>query len=250
MGKGIIEQHIYHEVVRRGVPRLGRHLKRDPRSLAFKVEPTVVIKPIEWPSPLPILDQGNVGSCVGNSGAEHLAERVKAAGLPTPSLDGMPLNPDISAADEAFALALYHEATSIDGDAYPPTDNGTSGLSACQALKNAHLILDYSWATSLLEVATMLQVGSAMLGMPWYQGFFNPDAHGFIDGGTWGGLVGGHEILIEALEAWDASDPRNVVFRCRNHWRSTWGDGGRFRMLGSTYEQLKDQVDVKQVRVV
>jgi len=229
--------------------RLGRHIELDPRSLGYRLQQSPSIKPAEHLSPIPILDQGNLGSCVGNAATRHLAA-IYGPDMSGILLHGrtLTLDPDT---DERFAVELYHAATVKDGfpGVYPPNDTGSSGLGAMRALKEAHLISAYHWATSLRGFASMLQRGSCIIGMPWYEAFFNPDTHGFIDADThWAGsgLAGGHEVYVAALEAWDDRDSRKVVFRLDNSWGTSWGAHGSFRMHGSTYIMLRHQIDLKQ----
>jgi hypothetical protein len=199
--------------------------------------------------PLEILDQGNVGSCVGNTATEHVAQLYGAADLAKVALDGHTLNGDPTN-DEAFAQEAYHRCTVQDGfpGTWPPEDTGSSGLAACQILKVAGLIRGYVWATNRRAFAALLQRSSVMVGMPWYEAWFMPTGQGaFIDDGDWqsSGVAGGHEVLAEALEAWDDNDPAKCIVRFRNHWKPSWGDAGRFRMRLSTYEAIKSAVDLK-----
>lgn len=237
--------HRYEE--KPGPHRLGRHQELDSRSLKHLVEAARrPIKPAEWPSPIPILDQGNVGSCTAEAGTAHVAA-LYGLGYQTITLDGISL----AANPQQFAVHLYHAETLIDGipGVYPPDDTGSSGLAVCKVLKRAGLIAAYHWATSLLGAASMLQRGGCLIGMPWYNAFFHPDANGFIDASaSWAqsGVAGGHELYVEALESWDELDPQKVVVRLRNSWGATWGDHGCGRMRGLTYQRLRQQIDVKQ----
>jgi len=243
--------HHYDEHVHEGM-RLGRHLQLDSRSLAFLPDPELLrqpIKPTEWIPPLEILDQGNVGACVGNTATEHIAQLYGAADLSKVVLDGHTLSGNPTN-DEAFAQEAYHRCTVLDGfpGTWPPEDSGTSGLAACRALKAAKLVSGYVWATNRHAFAALLQRSSVMVGMPWYAAWFEPKGQGaFVDDGDWqaSGVAGGHEVLAEALEAWDEIDPAKCIVRFRNHWKSSWGDAGRFRMRLSTYEIIRSQVDLK-----
>lgn len=245
-----VELRRYPEVRHEGRPRLGRHQARDSRSLEYTIERAgevvAAIKPAEWISPLPILDQGQIGSCVGNGSTASLAER-SGADWAKLVLAGNTLNGD-AANDEKFAVEVYHEATVLDGDAYPPDDNGTSGLSACKVLKTAGLISGYQWATTLQGFASQLQVGSVIVGFPWFNAFFEPDADGFIDAKGWADsqVAGGHEFIVEALETWNDKNPGASVVRARNSWSLSWGVKGCFRFRLATYQLLRDHVDIKQ----
>jgi len=235
-------------------PRLGRHLELDARSLAYAVAEARIIATADWPTPIATLDQGQTGSCTGNAGTYHLAQVLHAAYgdlsravIGSYKLAGNPSN------DEQFALQVYHQATVKDGfpGVYPPDDTGSSGLGVCRALKADKLVGSYKWATSRLGLATMLQTAGCIIGMPWYQAFFEPNSAGFIDADPkWSDseLAGGHEVYVEALEAWNLYDPYQSVIRFHNSW-GNWGDNGCGRMRLSTYEFLKSQIDVKQFRV-
>ena len=70
-------RHVYQELAHAG-GRLGRHLELDAKSLAYTVERalalhSVVIKPASHPPAIPILNQGRIGSCTGNSGTYKLS---------------------------------------------------------------------------------------------------------------------------------------------------------------------------------
>lgn len=252
-------------------PLLGRNHVRDERSLAHTIEreetrPT--IKPIDHPIGIGILDQSNLqaqglhvdqlvpgagdvdelGSCTGNAGtyslstSPRLTERVKATG---------------AVLDERYAIGLYADATRADeypGEQWPPTDCGSSGLGVCKTLKTRGLIGSYQWATTVAGLAALLQRGSVLMGVPWFNAWFSPDRDGFVDASgpdVWesSGLAGGHEICVVALESWDERDPGKSVVRFPNSWNQSWGDRGYGRMRLSTYAVLRSQIDVKQIRV-
>ena len=250
--------HKFEEAVREGM-RLGRHLALDARSLAYTVEQEladlagVSIRPADHHSPLPVLDQGNLGSCTGNAGTYAIAALAGAANLAKLKLPGLSrgLGGD-PLADEDWAVELYHEASVDDGfpGSYPPDDTGSSGLGVCRALKGAGLVGRYTWATSLHGFGVLLQRGGVLMGTPWFEAWFDPDADGFVDSDpSWSrsGVAGGHEIYIEALESWDDRDPSKSVIRFRNSWGSAWSDHGSGRMRLSTYVLLKSQgIDLKQ----
>jgi hypothetical protein len=232
---------------------LGRHLELDGRSLAYLATAELApapIKPAEHVCPLPILDQGRLGSCTGHAGTEALAA-LYGQDLSSVRLSGLPLG--VSAvADEQFAVDVYHEATISDGfpGTYPPDDTGSSGLGVCRALKRVHLISRYTWGTSVHAFALMLQRGGVLMGMPWLEAFFSPDPNGFIDADPhWqqSQVAGGHELYVEALEAWHDVDYAGSIVRFRQSWGASWGDHGYGRMRLSTYQALKAQVDLKQL---
>jgi hypothetical protein len=234
--------------------RLGRHQWLDARSLAYMVENDVRamgsgLKDRSWERVLPVLDQGNLGSCTGNAGTGALGTQ--------PFYDAVGRAALGEGADgtrgEQFAVQLYEAATAIDGypGVYPPDDTGSSGLAICKVLKSRGTISGYRWARSAYGFLRLLQDGPVLQGMPWYSAFFHPDAQGFIDADPqWStsGVAGGHEIEAVGLEL-DTADAFNSVITYVNSWGTGWGDAGRFRMRLRTYEQLSG-VDLKQYRLV
>lgn len=235
---------------------LGRHLELDARSLQYTInidEMRKPIKPVDWPSPIPILDQGKRGSCVGNAGTRMVAW-LHREDLSKARLNGHDLVADAQV-DEVYAVELYHQSTVNDGfpGTYPPDDTGSSGLGACRALKKAGLLGGYVHATSLRGLAALLQTGPLMWGMPWMDAFFSPAGTGsFIDKDpNWqaSGIAGGHEIYGRGIETWDDHDPSKVVLVFDNSWDTSWGDQGSFRMTGATYNKLRQQIDVMQGRL-
>jgi hypothetical protein len=198
-----------------------------------------------WERVLTILDQGRLGSCTGNAGAGALGTQpfYDAVGKSV-----LPAFGDAASAED-FAVQLYEDATVIDGSPgqYPPDDTGSSGLAVCKVLKARGTIAGYRHARSAYGFLQLLQRGPVIQGMPWYQAFFAPDAHGFIDSsGRWSssGIAGGHEVEAIGVDL-DENDVFNSVITYANSWGTGWGDRGLFRMRLRTYEQLSG-VDLKQ----
>jgi len=239
----------FDEIAHEGM-RLGRNLWLDGRSLAYMVENRAEamgrkVHDQHWERVLDVLDQGHLGSCTGNAGTGALGtqpfyDAVGRTVLPDPH--------EIKKAED-FAVELYSGATVVDGypGIYPPDDTGSSGLAICKVLKARGTIQGYRWARTAYGFVQLLMRGPVLQGMPWYEAFFEPDAHGFIDADPhWSSsrLAGGHEVEALGVEI-DTKDVFDSVIVYANSWGTGWGDQGRFRMRLRTYEQL-DNVDLKQ----
>ena len=194
---------------------LGRKVHHDARSLGFPAAQATTHRPVTHTTYGPVLDQGQVGSCVGNAAAHALNTRgVHRKGE--------------HLADEAEALRIYTAATQLDpfpGE-YPAEDTGTDANSAAKALRAMGFITSWSHAFGLDHVLAALQLGPVMLGINWHQSFFTPDARGFVHPD--GNIVGGHETLIRG------DDGKGSVL-IRNSWSASWGLKGHYRL---TYDDL------------
>jgi hypothetical protein len=211
---------------------LGRHVHHDPRSLAYAhgVLPKSAIKSVEWTRRVGILDQGNLGSCVGNAATGALgtdsAGRTAATSV-TITAAGAAASHGLFTAgvhplDEAFAVKLYSLATILDSYAgqYPPTDTGSSGIGAGKALQALGLASGYTHAFSLAALNSALQSGPVLIGIPWLNSMFNPAGDGRIPVDKTSGIAGGHEL---ELSKFDASTGEYWV---PNSWNTSWGQSG------------------------
>lgn len=210
-------------------PRLGRHLHHDSRSRAYAY-PTAGLTLVSTKHTryIPILDQGQVGSCTANAGIGCLGtgqfyDTVK----------------DLIAStgygfDEPHVQQFYSDEETADGDGpYPPNDNGSTGLTCASVLQKHNLISGYQHTFSLNDALLALTQTPWIAGMNWYSDMFNPDANGQVH--PTGSLAGGHEIVADELDV----ENKRVWFS--NSWGAGWGVNGRFFLSWDDFNTLLGQ---------
>ena len=206
---------------------LKRKVNHDPRSFnfAFNTSDIQIVDTVHQRL-IPILNQGNIGSCTGN------------AGIGCINTSPFKLNTKVYSPDEAGALALYRDAEIIDGGVgYPPEDMGSSGLSVAKALKKAGLISSYQHTFTLNDALKALVQYPIMTGINWYYGMYTPDLDGRVR--PIGNLEGEHEIEAYRI------DVKNGRIYFHNSWGTSWGLGGDFYLTWLDYAKLlAEQGDV------
>ncbi len=206
--------------------RLGRHIHHDPRSRDYAVKASSGFVSIRHGRDIPVLDQGNVGSCTGNA-------MVGAIGTDPlyPALAGLMATAKL---DEHLALAIYSQAETLDGDGpYPPNDNGSSGLSVAKIAKDLGYIAGFNNAFSLTAALTALQTDPVLTGVPWLTGMDTPDKTGRVR--ATGSVRGGHEFVVDEI------DVTNQLVWFTNSWGLSWGIQGRACMTWSDWGLLLGQ---------
>lgn len=200
-------------------PRLGRHVVHDSRSLSFQVqaEDTAVLKSAKHPGRIPVLDQGQLGSCTGNAAVGVLGTEPFWATDPVKAV----LSESNVDLNEKYAVAVYSEATVLDPypGSYLPTDTGSDGLSVAKILVKHGKIAGYQHATSLAAVLTALTKQACMVGTAWRGDMFKPGPDGRLK--TTGQVEGGHEYKLDEI------DVENKRIWMLNSWGPSWGLGGR-----------------------
>lgn len=195
-------------------PRLGRHVLHDSRSRRFAApakDPRKLTS-VRHVVNIPIMDQGNVGSCTGHAGTAAIASDAFWSGGAVVLQDQDP---------HEYAVGLYSEATRLDPwpGQYTPDDTGSDGLSIAKALQGRGLISGYEHAFSLEAALTALAERVVLIGSSWLQNMYDvgPDGRLNVDGPS----VGGHEYALDELDV-----PRQRVWM-RNSWGDGWGQSGR-----------------------
>jgi hypothetical protein len=204
--------------------RLGRNVRHDSRNrlYAHRRQDRQLTSQM-WSRQIPILDQGNVGSCTGNFMVGALGTDPLFGALP----QGHP------ALDETLALKIYSAAEVLDGDGpYPPQDNGSTGPSVDQVAKTMGLIAGYTHGFSLADMLDALEDGPVGMGSNWYDSMDSPDSSGLVAVSANAVIRGGHEFLARGKDV----DSKLVHFD--NSWGTGWGINGSFSMSYATVERL------------
>lgn len=232
--------------------RLGRHVAHYPESLRYShgVLPKSAIQTTRWTRRIPILDQGQLGSCTGNA-ATGLLGTDSAGRTATPTVTITAAGAAASrgcftagehALDEAFAVSLYSLATKLDpyaGD-YPPTDTGSDGVSVAKALRALGLTGTYTHAFSLDALTSALMFGPVLLGIEWLESMFTTDSNGLIVVDKSSGVAGGHELEVLGYNA------ETSLYEIPNSWGADgFGiDGTGFMTASDMRDRLSHQGDV------
>lgn len=204
--------------------KLDRLQQFDERSRAFPIRATIeATKPRSYTwSCGKHLDQGVDGACVGFSLTHELVAR--------PSV--------VTGVDARFAKEqVYWEAQKIDpweGGSYPGATTqyeGTSVLAGVKVLHKLGYIEEYRWAFGLEDLVLAVGYkGPAVIGVPWYDGMFEPMPCGHVH--VTGSMMGGHAILVKGVSV------KNRTFTLHNSWGASWGNGGDALITWDEMERL------------
>ena len=222
-----------------GPELLGRTVDHDPRNKDHPFPVRSVAKPVSktWGIQAPILDQGKIGSCEGNTAIEWLNTDIAVKNRKRSTFKSHDAQGFLNEID---AVQVYSKATHLDEDkaeAYPPTDCGTSALGIAKAMKFFKAIDSYTWSFGWDHFTAAIDHGPVMLGTNWYAGMFHPTKDGFVE--ISGDVQGGHAYLARGI------DYENQRVLCRNHWGTDWGLEGEFYLSFATLQRLlKEQGDV------
>lgn len=144
------------------------------------------------------LNQGNVGACVGFTGANWMQN-----------------SPIRTSVQDQTGLDLYAACKKVDG---LPNVEGTYARVLLKILQDQGRVARYLWAMDGEQLNQWVRTtGPVLVGTPWRSGMFTVKADGFLD--MTGSVVGGHEYLVRGY-----SRPLDA-YRCRNSWGASWGIG-------------------------
>lgn len=219
-----MERTIHREEIPSTDKRLSRHINHDPESKKFAFNTAgLSIVDVTHQRYVPVFDQGQVGSCTGNAGVGSISTD------PFVNADN-----SVYSRNESGALKLYSDAQVLDGNgAYPPNDNGSSGLTIAKVLKSKGLISGYQHTFTLDDALMAGSQYAFITGVNWYENMFNPDSDGRVH--PTGKLAGGHEFELSQI---DVKNQRVWFF---NSWGTNWGVKGRFYMTWTDYSLLLSQ---------
>lgn len=219
----VYRRRIPEEVIA-GKP-LGRHVHYDSRNEGYPFRPRAVqtLRDVLWHFHIPVLDQGNLGSCTGNALVDSLGSDPLYATVPTGTV-----------LDEALAVKVYSLATQLDPypGTYPPNDTGSDGIDASKAAQKLGLISGYTHSTDLASMQQAVMQQPVMIGINWYSSFDAPASNGMVSISSGAYIRGGHEVAVVGMSA------TNGTFLAQNSWGADWGVNGTFQFSFATMDRL------------
>lgn len=217
----------------------GRHVHHDSESWRYRLDTSgLKVAAVRHERRIPVLDQGQLGSCTGNAGIGALGTDPLYATVPSrvrPLL--VAGQGGVYSLDEAGAVQLYSDATKVDSypGQYPPTDTGSDGLTVAKVLQKAGLIAGYQHTFTLSDALRAITAYPLMVGSVWYNSMFSPNAEGLLTVDAASGVAGGHEYVV------DEYDPVRGWVGMTNSWGTGWGAAGRAYIEAEAFGRLLDQ---------
>jgi hypothetical protein len=214
---------------------LGVRRNTDVRNRRYLVSNVGAPRTVRWARYIPIIDQGDVGSCVGQAFTGALGTYPLWYHIPAS------LHPVISGDPRAYGEGVYSDATIIDPypGVWPPDDTGSDTRSGAQVLLNRDLIMRYEWideddpAQAALNMLGALAKQPIVIGIPWFDSFDWPNEDGFVSIAPGAEIRGGHALVV------DECNVEGQFIGISNSWGSAWGSqGGRLFMSWSTLQEV------------
>lgn len=191
--------------------RLGRNVEHDTRNRGFSwpwSKPQGVT--VFWSDSGPILNQGSIGSCTGDTVAD-----VLNTDMFTPVRKA---KNDSTYFDQDQAYNIYSLSTHISatggGQEWPPNDVGSSGPAAAEAGEHLGYFDKYQHCFTIDQAIAALETQPVMFGTIWTNDMFDYDNDGVISIGSLdeSNQVGGHEFMGRGF------NNTTGLILCRNHW--------------------------------
>lgn len=221
---------IYQERIPSSDPRCRRHILHDSESRRYVFDTSgLSVGSVEHHRTLPILDQGQVGSCTAEAGFGVLGTEPYSGSQAV----GAAITKAFGGWSQDACYRLYSAEEALDGDGpYPPNDNGSTGLTLAKALRNAGAISGWTQTFTLDDALKALQLYPLAVGTYWYNSMFDPDGEGVVTVDTSSGIAGGHEYEVVGYDS-----ARDLV-KAANSWGDGWGAGGYFYLDSLDFGRL------------
>lgn len=214
--------------------RLGRHIRHDERNRNYPVRLVAAAEPTEdisWRLWGRHLYQDSIGACTCfaaghfvNSNPFRTQVRPKKLFIDSKCFD-------------AYRIATRKDP--FQGE-WEPTDTGSSGQAACEALIELGYASAYEWAFGFQQGLLAIARGPIMQGTWWTNDMFHPDKDGRAH--PTGGDAGGHEYLWRGIEIRSKLTRSQNRSWFRNSWSKPgqphWGKGGDFYLTWEDHEAL------------
>lgn len=219
---------VAHRIPEQVIPgkRLGRNYRWDTQNDAYIFRAGVMraAGSVLHARRIPILNQGNVGSCTMESSTGCAGSDPFFSTLPANVAAGL---------NQAFAYKMYSlEEIALGYGPYPPNDNGGDGTAAAGVFKSQGLISGYQHATSVTDMAAAVMTTPVIIGINWYTSFDTPSSSGLIEIAKSATVRGGHEVLVRG------ADNDSGIFYADNSWGTSWGVKGSFQLPFTVMDQL------------
>lgn len=216
----------------------------DHRDFAF--EPTVSHVPAEVElnfDSIPVLDQGQQGSCTGHGVANGVMFDQFTQGRPVvvPSREFIYYNARVTEGTQGQdSGAFIRDAVDVpiklgappDSD-FPYNDQVFNVRPPQKAYNDAtkQKAIQYQATKYGSLQATIASGYPFIFGFTVYQNFYNIGSNGVMPMPQ-GPVVGGHCVIAFGYNAYSTKPSRTPLkhFKCRNSWSSQWGDHGNFYM--------------------
>jgi hypothetical protein len=209
---------IYRERIPATDRRLNRHVLHDSRSKLYRFDTTGLrVTSVTHHRDLPILDQGQVGSCTADCGLGILGTDPYYVANSSAAFARA-----FGSWDQAGAYRLYSAEEELDGDGpWPPNDNGSTGLTLAKVLRAAGIISGWTQTFTLDDALKALTQFPLAAGTIWFHSMFDPHpVTGVVPVVRTSGVAGGHEYELVGYDA-----ARGLV-HIANSWGTGWGQYG------------------------